>query len=136
MLPTNMAAGIGIAQLDRIDALQARRKVIWDRYQRELRQVNELVLPPEAPEGDRHSYFTYCIRAPRRDDLAHYLLKEQIYTTLRYHPLHLNPLYSQMDVRLGNSELLNADALSIPIHPRLTDDEVALVIEKITAFYR
>lgn len=136
MLPTNMAAGIGLAQLDRIDALQARRKVIWDRYQRELGQVKDLLLPPEAPEGDRHSYFTYCIRAPRRDDLAHYLLKEQIYTTLRYHPLHMNPLYGQMDVRLANSEVLNADALSIPIHPRLTDDEVGLVIEKIAAFYR
>lgn len=136
MLPTNMAAGIGLAQLDRIDALQARRKIIWDRYQRELGQVKELVLPPEAPAGDRHSYFTYCIRAPRRDDLAHYLLKEQIYTTLRYHPLHMNPLYGQMDVRLANSEVLNADALSIPIHPRLTDDEVGLVIEKIASFYR
>ena len=136
MLPTNMAASIGIAQLDRIDALQARRKDIWDRYQHELSHVNELVLPPEARTGDRHSYFTYCLRAPRRDDLAHHLLKEQIYTTLRYHPLHLNPLYEQMDVRLANSEQLNADALSIPIHPRLTDEEVGLVIEKIATFYR
>lgn len=136
MLPTNMAAGIGIAQLDRIDALQARRKVIWDRYQKELGQVKALTLPLEAPQGDRHSYFTYCIRAPRRDELAHHLLKEQIYTTLRYHPLHLNALYGQMDVRLPNSEQLNADALSIPIHPRLSDDDVSLVIEKITAFYR
>jgi len=136
MLPTNMAASIGIAQLDRIDALQARRKVIWDRYQKELGQVKALTLPCEAQQGDRHSYFTYCIRAPRRDELAHHLLKEQIYTTLRYHPLHLNALYGQMDVRLANSEQLNADALSIPIHPRLSDNEVSLVIEKITAFYQ
>jgi aminotransferase len=136
MLPTNMAAGIGLAQLDRIDSLQARRKEIWNRYQHELASVNELVLPAEAADGDRHSYFTYCIRAPRRDELAHFLLKEQIYTTLRYHPLHLNPLYGQMDVYLANSAQLNIDALSIPIHPRLTDDEVSLVIEKITSFYR
>ena len=135
MLPTNMAAGIGLAQLDRIDALQARRKVIWDRYQNELSFVKGLILPQDAPEGDRHSYFTYCIRAPRRDELAHYLLKEHIYTTLRYHPLHLNPLYQQLDARLVNSELLNGDALSIPIHPRMTDEEVSLVIEKIVKFF-
>jgi len=135
MLPTNMAAGIGLAQLDRIDALQARRKVIWDRYQNELSFVKGLILPQDALEGDRHSYFTYCIRAPRRDELAHYLLKEQIYTTLRYHPLHLNPLYQQLDARLVNSELLNGDALSIPIHPRMTDEEVSLVIEKIVKFF-
>lgn len=136
MLPTNMAASIGIAQLDRIDALQVRRKVIWDRYQKELGQVKALTLPREAQQGDRHSYFTYCIRAPRRDELAQSLLKEKIYTTLRYHPLHLNALYDQTDMRLPNCEQLNADALSIPIHPRLSDDEVSLVIEKITAFYQ
>jgi len=32
MLPTNLAANIGLAQLDRIDVLQARRKVIWETY--------------------------------------------------------------------------------------------------------
>ncbi|MSP53882.1 MAG: hypothetical protein EXR81_06520, partial [Gammaproteobacteria bacterium] len=123
------------AQLDRIDALQARRREIWETYQRELAQVPELITPPDAPEGDRHSYFTYCIRVPRRDELAHYLLSNQIYTTLRYHPLHLNPLYGQTDVRLPNCEQLNKDALSIPIHPRMSDDDVAKVIEKIREFY-
>jgi aminotransferase len=134
MLPTNMAAGIGIAQLDRIDALQARRKVIWGIYQSELAGVPGLITPSEAAPGDRHSYFTYCIRVPKRDELAHYLLREEIYTTLRYHPLHMNPLYGQMNVRLSNSEQLNADALSIPIHPRMTDADVVKVVERIRAF--
>lgn len=135
MLPTNLAANIGLAQLDRIDALQARRKEIWDIYQHELAQVPGLITPPEAPAGDRHSYFTYCIRVPRRDDLAYFLLENQIYTTLRYHPLHLNPLYGQMGVRLHNCEQLNEDALSIPIHPRMSEGDVEKVVEKIRAFY-
>ena len=135
MLPTNMAASIGIAQLDRIDALQARRKVIWDAYQRELAEVPGLICPVEAAAGDRHSYFTYCIRVPKRNELAQYLLGEDIYTTLRYHPLHLNPLYGQMDVDLPNSQQLNTDALSIPIHPRMTDAEVEKVVARITYFY-
>lgn len=136
MLPTNMAASIGLAQLDRIDALQARRKQIWATYQQELAEVPGLITPSEAERGDRHSYFTYCIRVPQRDELAHYLLGEQIYTTLRYHPLHLNPLYGQMDVRLPNTERLNADALSIPIHPRMSDGDVEKVVTKIRAFYQ
>ncbi len=135
MLPTNLAASIGLAQLDRIDTLQARRKEIWDTYQQALASVPGLITPPEAAAGDRHSYFTYCIRVPKRDELAHYLLSEQIYTTLRYHPLHLNPLYGQMDVRLPNCEQLNQDALSIPIHPRMSDEDVEKVIAKIKAFY-
>ena len=135
MLPTNMAASIGIAQLDRLDDLQTRRKVIWDTYQQEFSHIPTIVTPCEAPAGDRHSYFTYCIRVPRRDELAHYLLDLGIYTTLRYHPLHLNPLYQQIDKRLPQCEQLNEDALSIPIHPRLTDQEVEYIIAKIKAFY-
>ncbi len=135
MLPTNLAASIGIAQLDRIDSLQSRRKAIWDRYQIELSNVPDLICPLEAQPGDRHSYFTYCIRVPKRDDLAHFLLGEQIYTTLRYHPLHLNPLYGQQDVRLPHCEQLNLDALSIPIHPRMSDEDVDKVIQSIKSFY-
>ena len=135
MLPTNLAANIGLAQLDRIDALQARRKAIWDTYQLELSKIPDLIRPQEALEGDRHSYFTYCIRVPRRDELAHYLLENQIYTTLRYHPLHLNPLYGQTNVVLPNCKSLNEDALSIRIHPRMSDEDVDKVISSIMKFY-
>lgn len=134
MLPTNLAASIGISQLDRIDKLQARRLEIWNTYQVELGRIPSIVLPENAIGADRHSYFTFCIRTTRRDELAHYLLKNGIYTTLRYHPLHLSKLYGQTDVRLPNSEQLNEDALSIPIHPRLTDADLEEVIGRISKF--
>jgi dTDP-4-amino-4,6-dideoxygalactose transaminase len=135
MLPTNLAANIGLAQLKKIDSLQDIRKNIWNTYQNELSKIEGLINPPEANEGDRHSYFTYCIRVRNRDRLAQYLLENQIYTTLRYHPLHLNPLYNQLNVRLINCEILNNDALSIPIHPRMTEDDVVKVVEHIKYFY-
>lgn len=134
MLPTNIAAGIGLAQLERIDQLQARRRQIWDHYQREFGRLGAITTPQEAAEGDTHSYFTYCIRVPRRDELAQFLLDNGVYTTLRYHPLHLNRLYGQMDVRLPNAETLNEDCLSIPLHPRLSDDEVDKVVTLIKRF--
>ena len=135
MLPTNLAASIGLAQLDRIDALQARRKQIWGTYQSAFADSHEIVTPVESESGNRHSYFTYCIRVPRRDELARYLLDKQIYTTLRYHPLHLNSLYGQTDLRLANCEQLNEYALSIPLHPRMNDDDVWRVISTIKSFY-
>ena len=64
------------------------------------------------------------------------MLKEGIYTTLRYHPLHLNDIYGQKDIRLVNTEVLNEEALSIPIHPRLSDNDVEKVICKIKTFYK
>jgi dTDP-4-amino-4,6-dideoxygalactose transaminase len=136
MLPTNLAASIGIAQLDRIDSLQERRELIWNKYQTEFKNINEIILPINPDESQKHSYFTYTICVPKRDELAHYLLEKQIYTTLRYHPLHMNPLYKQLEKKLDNTEILNETALSIPLHPRLTDEEVDYIIDEIKYFFK
>lgn len=132
MLPTNISASIGLAQLSRIEELQGRRRDIWNYYQESL---NCVINPVNSSSENRHSYFTYSIRTKYRDELAKYLLDEGIYTTLRFHPLHLNAIYGQTDIRLDNCERLNEEALSIPLHPRLTDEEVNKVVEKITFFH-
>ena len=133
MLPTNIAGAIGLAQLEKIDDLQAYRKQIWDIYQQEFAGVEWIVRPPDAEAHEQHSYFTYVIRVPRRDKLARYLFDADIYTTLRYHPLHLNPLYGS-SARLANCEVLNEDSLSIPLHPNLTMEQVSLIVETIKKF--
>jgi len=134
MLPTNIPGGIGLAQLNRLDVLQARREDIWKRYQGEFGSMGWVTVPAEPKPGDRHSYFTYCVRIPKRDELARFLLDNDVYTTLRYHPLHLNSIYKQMDVRLPNCERLNEDALSIPLHPRLSDSDVDKIIDLFRQF--
>lgn len=133
MLPTNIAGAIGLAQLDKIDDLQAWRKKIWDIYQKELGNVSWIIRPPDAEAYEKHSYFTYVIRVPNRDKLARYLFDAGIYTTLRYHPLHLNPVYKSK-AKLTNSELLNEDSLSIPLHPNLTTEQVSQIVETICKF--
>lgn len=132
-LPNNITASIANAQLQKIDELQERRKAIWNFYNEQFKNSNVLT-PVNAQNGDVHSYFTYCIRVKSRDELANYLLSNKIYTTLRYHPLHLNAVYGQTDITLRNSEELNSTALSIPLHPRLSDDEVELVADLILSF--
>ena len=120
MNPSDISAGIALAQLRKLDANQARRKHVWDTYQRELKSVPWLKLPPEAPAGDKHGYFTYPIRVTngKRDELAHYLLDNGIYSTLRYHPLHMNALYRQTNKKLPICERLNEESLMHPAPPR------------------
>lgn len=135
MLPTNIAGAIGSVQLARLPALQARRKHIWDSYHSSFQGIEAIHLPVDAQGSSTHSYFTYCIRVPRRDELARYLLDRGVYTTLRYHPLHLNALYGQTEITLPNSEELNECALSIPLHPRLTDADINMIANSIRDFY-
>lgn len=136
MLPTNMAAAIGIAQIDRIDDLQRNRVFCWDFYNMEFSELSWLKRPVDIEEnsGMTHSYFTYCIRVPKRDELAAFLLENEVYTTLRYHPLHLNPIYKQTQVRLPNCEQLNEDCLSIPLHPRLNGLDLDKILNLIKSF--
>jgi aminotransferase len=136
-LPNDLVASVALAQLRKLDQLQSYRKGIWDLYQSEFANLGWLI-PPQNPEpNERHSYFTYCVRVPggKRDRLAKYLYEQKIYTTLRYHPLHLNPIYKST-AHLPNCEQLNEEALSLPLHPSLTDADVARVVEKVKAFSR
>ena len=135
MLPTNLHAVVACEQLSKLPRMQARRKEIWDHYQATFSSLEQCITPAEAPSGSRHGYFTYCLRAAQRDELANYLLKNEIYTTLRYHPLHLNKLYNQQNITLSNSQELNETGLSLPIHPRLSDHQVDYICEKVKSFY-
>lgn len=135
MNPSDISAGIGLGQLDKLNNLQKYRKKIWYIYQEEFSNLDWIKIPENANKGDKHSYFTYVIRVDKRDDLAHYLFSKDIYTTLRYHPLHLNDIYKQTHIILPNSDRLNEEALSIPLHPNLKMEEVEYIIEKIKSFY-
>jgi dTDP-4-amino-4,6-dideoxygalactose transaminase len=137
MNPSDISAAMGVAQLGKLKDLQARRKEVWNQYQEAFADVDWIARPVEAAAGDVHGYFTYAIRVTngKRDQLAHYLLNEhKVYTTLRYHPLHLNPLYGQTDKPLPNCARLNEEALSIPLHPNMSADDVARVVDAIKAF--
>jgi aminotransferase len=134
-IPNDVSASIGLAQLRRLPANQTHRRGLWDHYQRELQTVPWLARPPDPEAGHRHSYFTYLIRVGggRRDELAHHLLDSRIYTTLRYPPLHLSPGYAS-SAELPNCEALAEEALNLPLHPRLTDEDLARVIQALREF--
>ncbi|MFQ5716761.1 MAG: DegT/DnrJ/EryC1/StrS family aminotransferase [Nitrospinales bacterium] len=134
-IPNDICASIGLAQLKKLDKHQSIRKRIWDLYQKEFSPLSWLITPKDPEQDERHSYFTYCVRLEGgdRDKFAHYLLDKGIYTTLRFHPLHLNPIYHSK-VKLPNSELLSETALNLPIHPNLSDSDLGVVIDAIKRF--
>jgi len=134
MLPTNVGAAVGIEQLKKIEQLQGHRKMIWDFYQKSFESVNWIKRPLNPTKDETHSYFTYVITVDvDRDNLAKFLLENKIYTTLRYHPLHMNSLYNS-NKDLPNSIILNEKSLSIPIHPNLSMDDAIYVVNKIKEF--
>jgi len=129
MLNTDIAASIGLEQLKKLKNFQSRRKQLWETFTNILTKedwANSWIEAPAGPEKDeQHSYFTYCIKLKTgsRDQLAKFLYEKGVYTSLRFHPLHLNHFYGCDDV-LPNCEKLNEMALNIPFHHRLSNQDV------------
>lgn len=136
MIPDDISASIGLAQISKLDENQKYRKYIWDTYQKEFKDISWIELPKDAQKDEQHSYFTYFIRLNnnKRDELANFLYKNGIYTTLRYQPLHLIPIYKSTHLKLKNSEYLNEVGLNIPLHPNLSEQDIEYIITKIREF--
>jgi dTDP-4-amino-4,6-dideoxygalactose transaminase len=136
LLSNDVCAAIALAQLRKLDRHQSRRRQIWELFQTEFRQLHWLSLPSDPGPWERHSYFTYCVRLTAtgdRDRFARFLYDRGIYTTLRYHPLHLNAIYSSKSI-LPKSVQLNEQALSLPLHTRLSDADLDQIISAVRAF--
>ena len=136
MIPDDISASIGLAQLSKLNSLQEYRKKIWSIYKEEFSNIGWFEIPVDAAKNEQHSYFTYFIRLnnDKRDELAKYLYEKGIYTTLRYQPLHLIPIYNSTHLKLKNSEKLNEIGLNIPLHPNLSEQDVSYIVETIKEF--
>ena len=135
MRPTDISAGIGLAQLNKLPKHQMRRKEIWEAYQKAFSNVPEIITPKDPEEHEKYSYFSYLIRVEKRDELAASLLRKNIFTTLNYYPLHFNNIYGSTE-RLPNTEEINRTGLNIPLHPLLTDEDVSRIVHEIISFCR
>ncbi len=135
LIPNDICASVGLAQLKKIDHHQQIRKKIWDLYQETFKNLSWIITPKDPEPDEQHSYFTYCIQLTngKRDEFAKYLLDNGIYSTLRYHPLHLNPIY-QSTAKLPNCEQLNETALNLPLHPSLSESDLQKIIETVKDF--
>lgn len=134
-LPNDIMASIGLAQLSKLSSLQKKRREIWFRYQEAFAELDWMIRPKDSRPHEQHSFFTYLVRVlgGRRDDLAQYLYSKGIYTTLRYHPLHLNPIYG-VSIKLPNCEQLNEEGLNLPLHPNLSEGDVEKIIDTIRTY--
>lgn len=130
----SMHAALGLAQLDRLDVMNMKRRNIADRYRKGL--SNKIVLPWDDAENF-HIYHLFAIRVNekhiRREDLMEELKKRNIGTSVHFIPLHLHTHYSKNNPN-NNFPVANRvykNVLSIPMFSSMTDEDVEYVIENI-----
>lgn len=128
---TDIHAAIGRVQLGKLPAWTARRQAIAATFDANLQGV---VVPPVAPEAV-HVYHQYTIRvAEDRDGFAKALLDEHGIGTGVYYPIPNHELPSlKSEATLPVTAQAAAEALSLPVHPSLSDADVERVIAAVNA---
>jgi dTDP-4-amino-4,6-dideoxygalactose transaminase len=137
---TDLQAALGLAQLSKCDNLCARRASIAGHYGRGLASLNAFQ-PLALPSESQHAWHLYVIQVKpsvlriSRDRVIEELKLRQIGTSVHFIPLHLHPLYQQLGYFSGqfpNAESHFGRAISLPIFPDMTVDEVNRVIEALS----
>ena len=133
---TDIAAALGISQLNRASENLKRRREIAKKYAESFSK-NKVIFTPLAVPG--HAYHLFVITIPKRKGLYDYLKTEGILAQVHYLPVHLHPYYSQFGWKRGDfkvAEKYYEECLSLPMFPSLTDKEQDFVIEKVLEFFK
>lgn len=135
---TNLQAALLIGQMDRIDALWARREALSRRYEQGFSGVPGVSFPAVVPgaKSARH-LFTIWVSPERRDQVLADLQARGVSVAVNYRAVHLLKYYQE---RLGHgrgtfpaAERIGDSTITLPLYPKLTDAEIDFVIENVRA---
>lgn len=104
---------------------------------------NTILLPKpvyaESSATNYHVYNQYTIRTPRRDELRAFLAERGIGSEVYYPvPFHRQECFASLRYRDEDFPVANclaAHALSLPIYPELTPEQITYVVEQIASFF-
>jgi perosamine synthetase len=131
---TNICAAIGLAQLEKIDAIVEKKRQIEQWYEQALSGL-PLRMHAEAP-GTRHSYWMCSVLlddGTQRQALREHLKANDVETRPFFPPAHTMPHHYSADA-FPIAENLSARGISLPSYPALTEQDVAYVASRIRNF--
>ncbi|WP_396439430.1 UDP-4-amino-4,6-dideoxy-N-acetyl-beta-L-altrosamine transaminase [Limnohabitans sp.] len=135
---TDIQAALGTSQMTRLDRFVQRRNDIAQRYDELLTDL-PLTLPWQHPNG-QSAYHLYVIRLQldriKRShcEVFEALRAKGILVNLHYIPVHTQPYYQKMGFKQGDfpdAEQYYREAISIPMHVNLTDEDLQFVADSI-----
>lgn len=134
---TNICAAIGVAQLERAEAIVASKRQVAAWYQEDLAGV-PVEVHREADARVVHSYWMNSILAPRapdRDALRQHLAALGIETRPTFYPAHLFPMYRAGGLSFPVAEDLGARGINLPSGARLERAQVREIADGVRSFF-
>ena len=136
---TDVAAAVGLAQLQRYGGMLERRKEIITRYDRALKPLGVEVLDHynETHQSSGHLYLTRVpgITPEQRNEIIIKMAERGIACNVHYKPLPMHTAYRNLgfDIKdYPNAYAHFANEITLPLHTCLTDEQVEYVIGNYT----
>lgn len=126
-------------KLTQLTTWNTERQQIASYYNEKLNGISGLILPKLALEATS-VYHLYVVRTNKRNELQHFLAENGIETIIHYPiPPHLQKAYAYLGYKKGdfpNTESISETCLTLPIFPKITNEELEYVVEKVKEFFR
>lgn len=139
---TDMQAALGISQLKRLDDFVLRRREIIKKYNKAFSGFENIVTPHEET-GYLSAFHLYVLNinfdkiGQSRSEVMGILKSKNVGTQVHYIPVHLQPYYKKKlgfkDGDYPAAELFYEKALSIPLYPKMSDEQVDYVIKCVSS---
>ncbi len=141
-LPSELNAAFLFAQLESLDTIQEKRKVLFRYYHEHLKPLadNGYFSIPGTPvyaTNNAHIFYLVCTSLKERNDLIEHLKSKGIYAVFHYLPLHQSDFFKS---QFNGSELPNAlhfseKIIRLPLYPDLTSQDQDYIITEVKRFY-
>jgi perosamine synthetase len=132
---TDIAAAIGLAQLDKLERNTARRQAIARRYDQAFADLP--IKLPIWPDGRTHVYHQYTIGVGgQRDEIVAEMKDAGVMCGIYYPiPCHRAAYVQELGIEadLPNTDVAAAESMSLPMFPGLTESEQDQVIAALRA---
>src|SRR3989344_4452663 len=122
----DLNAVIGIEQLKRLDEFNNKRRENAEYYNKNLGNV----FKPVVDKNKKHVFHQYTIRVKDRDEVIKKLEEKGIGYGVYYDkPIYKQKVYSGEYEELENTERISKEVISLPVHPKLSKEDLDKVIE-------
>lgn len=133
---TDIQSALGISQMDRLDEFVRRRRELVERYNKAFANSDKITIP-FMKDGCNSSWHLYVIKVNNRKEVYDKLKEAGIGSNVHYIPVYKHPYYQNngyKDVHCPNAEELYEHMLSLPLYPKLTNEQQDYVISKVLEY--
>jgi UDP-4-amino-4,6-dideoxy-N-acetyl-beta-L-altrosamine transaminase len=136
---TDIQAALGITQLEKLDDFLARRREIVNRYNQEFKDIEGLIIPKQL-ENTNSAWHIYVLQlelekiTADRKEIFNALREKNLGVNVHYIPVYFHPYYQSLGYEKGicpKAERLYERIITIPLYPKMTDQQVEEVIKRI-----